>query len=406
MVTPPSRPPALLVGRTTPGRTADRRPGAGRISSCTCDPGTRGRAGAQADADGLDGRNRHQRLGEPAVELAVPLHVAARARPARRGRSPRTRRRACRPPRGRDRSRRSCRARRRDRRSAGASPAGSAAACSKVTVEGVRRDRCRRSRTTWLVDADAEAREELPRDGARRDARRGFARARAFEDVADVVAIVLQGARQIGVARAGTRHRRPRPGHAACGRRRPRRASCPASSPSPCSGSAARSARRSSRRARTPDSTSARSDSIAIRRPRPYPPCRRRRSSVIASRSTARPAGIPSSMTTSARPCDSPAVRKRSITGSFYTKFLRSFEREHPACVARLSRAGHLHRFRRPAADLRAGSTAIPPGSTGRRSPISRTPAWGRCRTDRRAHDGAGGRRSGWRGRSATGPRD
>ena len=35
-----------------------------------------------------------------------------------------------------------------------------------------------------------------------------------------------------------------------------------------------------------------------------------------------RPAGMPSRMTTSAWPCDSPAVRNRSMSGSFYTKFL------------------------------------------------------------------------------------
>ena len=42
--------------------------------------------------------------------------------------------------------------------------------------------------------------------------------------------------------------------------------------------------------------------------------------------STASPAGMPSSSATSAWPCDSPAVKKRSIRAVFYTKFLR-----HPA---------------------------------------------------------------------------
>src|SRR5260221_5319374 len=36
----------------------------------------------------------------------------------------------------------------------------------------------------------------------------------------------------------------------------------------------------------------------------------------------ARPAGTPSMMVTSALPCDSPAVRKRSMRGSFYPKKL------------------------------------------------------------------------------------
>src|SRR5690242_2742776 len=36
------------------------------------------------------------------------------------------------------------------------------------------------------------------------------------------------------------------------------------------------------------------------------------------------PAGKPSRITTSARPCDSPAVRNRSIRQKFYTNFLRA----------------------------------------------------------------------------------
>src|SRR3954464_3598391 len=73
-----------------------------------------------------------------------------------------------------------------------------------------------------------------------------------------------------------------------------------------------------------PLSGSARSDSISIRRPRPYPVWRRRNSRVSASMSIARPAGTPSMIVTSALPCDSPAVKKRSIRGSFYPKYLRS----------------------------------------------------------------------------------
>ena len=68
---------------------------------------------------------------------------------------------------------------------------------------------------------------------------------------------------------------------------------------------------------RMPLITSARSDSMAIRRPRPYPPWRRRSSDVIASKSIANPAGMPSRIVTSALPCDSPAVRNLSIAASF-----------------------------------------------------------------------------------------
>src|SRR6476619_928622 len=61
-----------------------------------------------------------------------------------------------------------------------------------------------------------------------------------------------------------------------------------------------------------------------MRRPRPYPPCRRRSSRVMTSASIVSPAGMPSRITTSARPCDSPAVRKRTILGQLYTKFLHA----------------------------------------------------------------------------------
>src|SRR5688572_16525021 len=44
----------------------------------------------------------------------------------------------------------------------------------------------------------------------------------------------------------------------------------------------------------------------------------------MASNSSARPAGIPSRIVTSAWPCDSPAVRKRSIERAFYLKNLHT----------------------------------------------------------------------------------
>ena len=43
------------------------------------EPGSDRDVRTAADADGFDGRNRHQRLRQPAVEFAVPLHVAAEA---------------------------------------------------------------------------------------------------------------------------------------------------------------------------------------------------------------------------------------------------------------------------------------------------------------------------------------
>src|SRR5262245_49994705 len=47
----------------------------------------------------------------------------------------------------------------------------------------------------------------------------------------------------------------------------------------------------------------------------------------MAARSRSRPAGRPSSVATSACPCDSPAVRNRSIRDSFYTNKLRTSDR-------------------------------------------------------------------------------
>ena len=55
---------------------------------------------------------------------------------------------------------------------------------------------------TWLAMLDADVREQLARERAGGDARRGLARAGALEDVAHVVALVLGAAGEIGVARA------------------------------------------------------------------------------------------------------------------------------------------------------------------------------------------------------------
>ena len=59
----------------------------------------------------------------------------------------------------------------------------------------------------------------------------------------------------------------------------------------------------------TPDLISARSFSIFIRPPRPYPFCRRARSTLMYSSPTAIPAGTPSIMIESPCPWDSPLVR-------------------------------------------------------------------------------------------------
>ncbi len=62
---------------------------------------------------------------------------------------------------------------------------------------------------------------------------------------------------------------------------------------------------------RTPERISTVSVSIFIRPPRPWPSCRRAMSRSSASRSSSRPAGMPSTIATRPGPCDSPAVVKR-----------------------------------------------------------------------------------------------
>src|SRR2546423_1377630 len=61
-----------------------------------------------------------------------------------------------------------------------------------------------------------------------------------------------------------------------------------------------------------PAVTSARSRSIFMRPPRPWPSWRRARSRSMSSGRSSRPAGSPSTTAVSPGPCDSPAVVKRS----------------------------------------------------------------------------------------------
>src|SRR4051794_2126906 len=64
-----------------------------------------------------------------------------------------------------------------------------------------------------------------------------------------------------------------------------------------------------------PEVTSARSDSIFIRPPRPWPSWRRARSRSRSSGVSSSPAGRPSTIAVSPGPWDSPAVVKRSAIG-------------------------------------------------------------------------------------------
>ena len=127
-------------------------------------------------------------------------------------------------------------------------------------------------------DLDAELAQERARDAAGRDPRRGLARRRALEHVADVVEAVLERAGEVGVAGPDAGDRRGALvavlGGARAARRPPRR-----SSGSTCmtcvqfSQSRLRTSSRigepSVRPWRTPARISARSCSIAWRAPRP-----------------------------------------------------------------------------------------------------------------------------------------
>ena len=64
---------------------------------------------------------------------------------------------------------------------------------------------------------------------------------------------------------------------------------------------------------RTPPVISASSCSNFIRAPRPYPALRRASAAATSAVLTSTPAGSPSQIATSARPCDSPAVSQRSM---------------------------------------------------------------------------------------------
>ena len=200
LVTPPSRPPARLVGRTITGS-----PARGRRIGDDLVVHLRARApralDAVADRHRLDRRNRHQRLGEPAIELAIPLHVAAEADRHVAG----------------DHFKRSAEGvagflGRIDRRHhlLSRAPCRRTAAALPARGRGPRRTtrRCRAGTTTppmpvmWLVMSQPIAQQQLAGDRAGGDARRGFARAGALEHVANVVVIVFERAGEVGMTRA------------------------------------------------------------------------------------------------------------------------------------------------------------------------------------------------------------
>ena len=187
-------------------------------------------------------------------------------------------------------------------------------------------------------DADAELRQQLAGERAGGDARRGFAGAGALEHVADVVVPVLERAGEIGVAGPRPRdvgavgaggafrhllldvHRLlPVDPVAIADEQRDRRA-----------GRAAPAHAREDLGAVAFDLHAAAAAVAALAPPQ---------LALSASMSSSSPAGMPSTVMTSAWPCDSPAVRNLSIRAQFYTEEIALISARGPAFQARAAHA-------------------------------------------------------------------
>ena len=192
---PPSTPPARCVRRPiAPPRST--------ISSCAFEPWPgRGREPV-AELHALHGLDAHQREGEAGIELAVVVHVRTEAGRAAVGQHLEHAAQRCRGPSERRRSRPPCARRRPDRGSGPATRRRRRGPRAAAGERGPARP-TRPIRTTWETTAMPELGEERLRDAADRDARRRLARARALQDVADVVEAVLLRAHEVRVPRPG-----------------------------------------------------------------------------------------------------------------------------------------------------------------------------------------------------------
>jgi hypothetical protein len=156
-------------------------------------------------------------------------------------------------------------------------------------------------------DLDPGGQQEHAREGAGGNAGGGLARRRALEDVAQVRALVLEAAGEVGVP--GTRRvHTPRLGLRRVERSRVHRA-LPVDVVAV--GDPERDGEPSVSLPRTPPWTSTVSCSICMRRPRPWPCWRRARSRARRSKSTRKPAGRPCRIAVRPGPWLSPAVLRR-----------------------------------------------------------------------------------------------
>ena len=288
-----------------------------------------------------------------------------------------------------------CLHRRRDRprpRTARRRPARARGRCSKVTASGSA-TRAPPISVTWLATSMPTRREERARDGAGGDARGRFARARALEDVAQIVAAVLQPAGQIGMARAAAAS----PARAARPPALVRRLGLDAHRvlpvrPVAVANRAARSDCRASRRGARPTGSP--------RGPARSPSGGRGRSRAAGARDRARgrrrraagPPGTPSTMTTSAWPCDSPAVRNRNIGAPFYRSFCNVPWRRRGACDT-VSRGSASCTIARDVTDTRAtdAGTGAAEGRARHAMRHHRRPRFSRGSASSRARDLATG---------------
>ena len=79
LLMPASRPPALLCGRVKPSDGVSPTRGIVLDRIVDLRAAVPGRLESHPDLDPLDRLHRHHRLGQPAVELLVPLGVRAEA---------------------------------------------------------------------------------------------------------------------------------------------------------------------------------------------------------------------------------------------------------------------------------------------------------------------------------------
>ena len=252
--------------------------------------GPPGRLESQPDLHPLHGGDGHQHGGEPTIQLAVPvymaaqpdhqppgddLHFASQGVPVRPGASIRAMIAA-------SASRSSTRT--------GEASAASFSGFGRRIRRRPRQDAAQRDDVA--ADLDAEFVQQAPGERAGSDPRGRFPGAGPLEDVPGVLPVVLEHPDQVGVPRTGPADLPP----ALVAGRGLRPPSRPASWPSRGSGSASPPGSPGSPRRARPASHSIRSCSIFIRAPRPYPCIRRPRSRSTQAASTGRPAGSPSTM--------------------------------------------------------------------------------------------------------------